>query len=128
VEHGGDAAPLVLTMPALGEVRGRLLVPESVDRTRLSLQLQSLDRDPVRNLFMTGREKQAPLPPECQFRFVDVPHGDMRLNVRWTTRHADGGGRTTSIVRRPITIGAEPLELEIDVAPHLPKDGAVRGG
>jgi hypothetical protein len=126
VDHKGDAAPLVLTLPALGEVRGRLLVPEGVDRARLSVHLQSTERDPVRNLFMAGREERVPLPPDGQFRIVDVPHGAMRLNVRWLERDADGnlGSRSATIVRRPITIGAAPLELEIDVAEHLPKDGA----
>jgi hypothetical protein len=126
VDHRGDGAPLLLTLPALGEVRGRLLVPEGVDCARLSVHLQSTERDPVRNLFAAGREERAPLPPDGQFRIVDVPHGDMRLNIRWIKRAADGTSiSTATIVRRPITIGAEPLELEIDIAEHLPKDGAV---
>jgi hypothetical protein len=120
---GAELAPLELRLPEVREVRGRLLVPDGVDRARLSLQVRIDGQSPAQKLFMLGRDGPPILPPDDRFDLVVARQGDVWLNVRWIDFDTSGPElRSRSIVSQRVTVGVEPLQLEIELAPFLPTD------
>jgi hypothetical protein len=120
---GEEHAPLELSLPEVGEVRGRLLVPDGVDRARLSLEVRSAEQSPAQGLFMHGRDELVISSQGDRFQITDAARGDYWITVRWLTEDPRGSNWSSrSIVRQRITVGALPQQLELDVAPHIPKD------
>lgn len=119
-----DGGPVVLRLPALGRLEGKLRGPVGFDWSMVQLDAMAIPAE-VGKATSTWPGGGPDLDATGAFALSGLPLGEVYIVVEFKEFERGGGTRLRPLAHELVEVGAGSQQWELDVAPLLPAKGLV---